>query len=56
MGKKAIKEMYPMQQGDVPRTFANVDELINDYKYSPNADVNSGITKFINWYLKYNNK
>ena len=29
--------MYPMQQGDVPRTFADVDELIKDYKYSPST-------------------
>jgi len=50
IGKKAIKEMYPMQQGDVSRTFANVDELIKDYKYSPSTDVKLGIEKFINWY------
>ena len=32
IGKEAIKEMYPMQQGDVPKTFADVDELINMYE------------------------
>ena len=53
MGKKAIKEMYPMQQGDVSRTFADVDELINDYKYSPNTDIKIGIEKFITWYKNY---
>jgi UDP-glucuronate 4-epimerase len=52
MGKKAIKEMYPMQQGDVPRTFANVDELIKNYEYSPSTDVKVGILKFIEWFLK----
>ena len=57
MGKEATKEMYPMQLGDVPRTFANVDELIKDYKYSPNTDIHSGIENFTNWFLKYyNNK
>ena len=53
MGKKAIKEMYPMQQGDVPRTFANVDELIKDYKYSPSTDIKFGIENFIKWFLNF---
>ena len=53
MGKKAIKEMYPMQQGDVPITFANVDELIKDYEYSPNTDIKSGIEEFMNWFINY---
>ena len=56
IGKEAIKEMYPMQAGDVSKTFAGVDELISDYSYSPNTKLNSGITKFINWYIIYNNK
>ena len=47
MGKKAIKEMYPMQQGDVPRTFADIRRLIEDYGYSPDTDIKSGIQKFI---------
>ena len=50
MGKKAIKEMYPMQQGDVPRTFADVDELIKDYKYTPSTDIKSGIQSFVKWF------
>ena len=54
IGKKAIKEMYPMQQGDVPRTFADVDELIKDYKYSPSTDIKSGIDDFIRWHKNYN--
>ena len=54
MGKKAIKEMYPMQQGDVPRTFADVYGLIKDYKYSPSTDIKSGIENFMNWFLDYN--
>ena len=53
IGRKAIKEMYPMQQGDVPITFADVDDLVKDYKYSPKTVINHGIKKFINWYLKY---
>ncbi len=54
IGKEAIKEMYPMQQGDVPRTFADIDELIKDYRYSPTTDIKSGIENFMNWFLNYN--
>ena len=53
MGKKAIKEMYPMQAGDVPRTFADIDELIKDYEYSPSTDINSGIQIFVKWFINY---
>lgn len=59
MGKKAIKELYPMQQGDVPRTYANIDELINDYDYIPNTSIDEGLNKFILWYnnsIKKNSK
>jgi UDP-glucuronate 4-epimerase len=50
MGKKAIKEMYPMQAGDVPKTFADIRRLIDDYGYSSDTDIKSGIQKFIDWY------
>jgi UDP-glucuronate 4-epimerase len=53
MGKKAIKQMYPMQPGDVPRTFADVAELIKDYKYKPKTPINKGIKEFITWYKNY---
>jgi len=52
MGKKAIKEMYPMQQGDVPKTFADVNPLIKDYEYSPSTDIEFGIQCFIKWFNK----
>jgi len=54
LGKEAIKEMYPMQQGDVPKTFADVDELIRDYQYSPSTDIKLGIKKFVDWFKIYN--
>ena len=50
LGKKAIKEMYPMQPGDVSKTFACIEELKKDYKYLPNTKLSYGITKFINWF------
>ena len=56
IGKEAIKEMYPMQAGDVPKTFADVDELIKDYKYSPSTDIKSGIQSFVKWFINYEKK
>jgi len=56
IGKKAIKEMYPMQQGDVPRTFANIDKLIDDIDCKPSTSISDGLEKFINWYKKYVNE
>jgi len=55
MGKKAIKEMHPMQQGDVPRTFADISSITEDYGYKPNTTINLGISKFIKWYNEYIN-
>ena len=53
LGKKARKDMYPMQPGDVPRTFADIDEIKKEYNYSPSIDIKYGIEKFINWFRRY---
>lgn len=53
LGTQAKKEMLPMQPGDVTRTWANVDDLINDYGYKPNTPVKEGIAHFIDWYKNY---
>jgi UDP-glucuronate 4-epimerase len=50
LGKKAIKEMLPMQPGDVPDTYADVSALANDTGYSPKTDLTAGIGQFVNWY------
>ena len=42
LGMEAKKEMLPMQPGDVEHTWANVDELIKDYDYSPNTSIKKG--------------
>ncbi len=54
LNKEAQKEMMPIQPGDVEKTWANVDELIKDYNYSPNTSLSTGIKEFINWFKKYN--
>ena len=51
LGKVAIKEMYPMQKGDVQRTWANIDDMILDYDYNPKTGLKQGLEKFINWYI-----
>ena len=51
--KEAIKEMYPMQQGDVPKTWADITALKEDYGYNPITDLSIGIPKFIDWYKKF---
>ena len=53
LGKKATKEMLPMQMGDVKRTWANVDGLISDYEYKPQVKVAEGVRRFVQWYQKY---
>jgi UDP-glucuronate 4-epimerase len=53
LGKKAIKNYMPIQKGDVPRTYANVDDLMNDVGYKPNTSLEYGIGQFIEWYKIY---
>ncbi|THB73869.1 MAG: NAD-dependent epimerase [Desulfobulbaceae bacterium] len=53
LGKKAIKNMMPMQPGDVPATYANVDDLVADLDYKPNTSLEYGISRFVEWYRDY---
>ena len=53
MDKEAKKEMYPMQMGDVQRTWADVSELMKDYNYKPSTSIEEGIKQFIIWYKEY---
>ncbi len=52
-GKKAIKEMKPMQPGDVEQTWADVDDLIHDFNYTPETSIEKGIGEFVDWYKSY---
>ena len=53
LGKKAEKNLLPLQPGDVPDTFADVSDLIRDVDYKPNTSVEEGIAKFVEWYREY---
>lgn len=50
IGKKAVKNLLPMQPGDVPDTYADVSDLAEDFDYRPETPVKMGIVKFIEWY------
>lgn len=53
LGMKAEKEFLPLQPGDVPDTYADVEDLVKDFDYKPSTDVQNGIDKFIHWYKDY---
>lgn len=53
LGKTAVKNFLPMQDGDVKATFADVSLLEKDVGYKPNTSIQTGINNFIDWYLEY---
>ena len=53
IGKKAIRELVPMQPGDVPATYADVDDLMRDVDFKPATPIADGIGRFIEWYRSY---
>jgi len=53
LGKKAIKNMLPLQPGDVLATYANVDDLVKDLDYKPSMSLETGIQNFVDWYKDY---
>ena len=53
MGKQAEKNMMPMQPGDVPATYADVDALMSDVGFKPDTPLAEGIQKFVDWYKDY---
>ncbi len=54
LGKKADKNFLPLQPGDVPATYADVDDLVKDFDYKPNTSIDEGIERFVRWYKTYN--
>ncbi len=55
LGIIAKKELLPLQPGDVPDTYANVDDLVYEFNYKPSTDVRQGVKNFVTWYKEYNN-
>jgi len=53
IGKKAIKEYLPLQAGDVPATYADVNDLIKDTGFKPSTSIEEGINNFVKWYKDY---
>lgn len=53
LGRTATKEFLPMQPGDVPDTYADVDQLMQDVQYKPETTVQEGIHLFVTWYRNY---
>lgn len=53
IGKRAIKEFYPLQPGDVPETYADVNDLMRDVGFKPSTPIEYGIGKFVEWYKEY---
>ena len=53
LGLEAKKELLPLQDGDVPNTYADVADLSKNFAYKPSTSIKDGISKFIDWYLEY---
>lgn len=53
LGKKAEKNLLPIQAGDVPATYADVDDLVKDVGFKPSTTIEEGIRKFVEWYKGY---
>ena len=53
LGRKAEKNLLPLQQGDVPDTYADVESLIQDVGYCPSTAIEVGVANFVNWYRDY---
>ena len=53
LGKEAKKEFLPIQPGDVPDTYADVTDLVEQFGYKPNISVKDGIANFAKWFKEY---
>ena len=53
LGRKAQKNMLPLQLGDVPETFADIDDLVRDVGYRPATPVEEGVKRFVDWFCEY---
>ena len=53
LGRKAEMNLLPMQPGDVPATYADVEDLVRDFDYKPGTTLEYGISRFVEWYKEY---
>jgi len=53
LGISAQKNLMPLQAGDVPKTYANIDDLVRDHGYRPDTSIEEGIRQFVKWYKEY---
>ena len=53
LGREAVKNMLPMQEGDVPVTYADVDDLITEVGFKPSTSVEDGVRNFVTWFREY---
>jgi UDP-glucuronate 4-epimerase len=53
LGKTAVKVLLPLQLGDVPDTYANVDDLVEQFGYQPTTMIQDGVNQFVDWYRNY---
>ena len=53
LGRKATKNFLPLQLGDVPDTFADIDDLVRDVGYRPATSVEVGVRRFVDWFTEY---
>jgi UDP-glucuronate 4-epimerase len=53
LGRQAQKNLLPMQPGDVPETYADVDDLMRDVGFKPSTSIEDGIARFVEWYRWY---
>jgi UDP-glucuronate 4-epimerase len=53
LGRKAVLNLLPLQPGDVPATFADVDDLVRDVGFAPDTPIEEGVERFIAWYSEY---
>jgi len=53
LGKKAVKNFLPLQDGDVQETYADIEDLTKDVDFKPSTSIETGIGQFVEWYLNY---
>ncbi|MGN6452808.1 MAG: capsular biosynthesis protein CpsI, partial [Steroidobacteraceae bacterium] len=53
VGRKAQINLLPLQPGDVPETFADIDDLVRDVGYRPATPIEVGVRRFVDWFREY---